>query len=94
MSKKCKAYSRSGLGRELPDSRKAFYAGWDAALAQSRSDEKQPRAGGTLAQPQPSREPLPYDKNDMEGLDANQRLGFKLGWKSAEAAHGITGSKT
>ncbi len=33
MSKKCKAYSRSGLGLELPDSRKAFYAGWDAALA-------------------------------------------------------------
>ena len=32
MSKKCKAYSRSGLGLELPDSRKAFYAGWDAAL--------------------------------------------------------------
>ena len=36
MSKKCKAYSRSGLGLELPDSRKAFYAGWDAARAQQQ----------------------------------------------------------
>lgn len=33
MSKKCKAYSESKLGLEPPDNRKAFYAGWDAALA-------------------------------------------------------------
>ncbi len=33
MSKKCKAYSVSKLGLESADNRKAFYAGWDAALA-------------------------------------------------------------
>ena len=33
MSKKCKAYSESKLGLEPADNRKAFYAGWDAALA-------------------------------------------------------------
>jgi hypothetical protein len=32
MSKKCKAYSASKLGLEAPDTRKAFYAGWDAAI--------------------------------------------------------------
>lgn len=32
MSKKCRAYSESKLGLEPPDNRKAFYAGWDAAL--------------------------------------------------------------
>ena len=32
MSKKCKAFSISKLGLEPPDNRKAFYAGWDAAL--------------------------------------------------------------
>ena len=34
MSKKCRAYSESKLGLEFTDNRKAFYAGWDAALAQ------------------------------------------------------------
>ena len=34
MSKKCRAYSESKLGLEPTDNRKAFYAGWDAALAQ------------------------------------------------------------
>ena len=37
----------------------------------------------------PASKPLPFNKEDMEGLDVNQRLGFKLGWKSAEEAHGI-----
>lgn len=41
--------------------------------------------------PPAQRKPLPYNKDDMEGLDINQRLGFKLGWKSAEEAHGIKG---
>ena len=36
MSKKCKAYGASKLGLTLPDSRKAFYAGWDAAVAAER----------------------------------------------------------
>lgn len=34
MSKKCHAYSKSKLGLAPVDNRKAFYAGWDAALAQ------------------------------------------------------------
>ena len=34
MSKKCKAYSESELGLIPHDNRKAFYAGWDAAMAQ------------------------------------------------------------
>jgi hypothetical protein len=32
MSKKCRAYSESKLGLEPADNRKAFYAGWDAAI--------------------------------------------------------------
>ena len=43
--------------------------------------------------PPAQRKPLPYNKDDMEGLDINQRLGFKLGWKSAEEAHGIKENK-
>ena len=43
----------------------------------------------TAPQPAQPRKPLPFNKEDMEGLDVNQRLGFKLGWKSAEAAHNI-----
>ena len=41
MSKKCKAYSESKLGLEPPDNRKAFYAGWDAALAQQAEPVEQ-----------------------------------------------------
>lgn len=41
-----------------------------------------------LAQPA-QRKPLPYNKEDMQNLDVNQRLAFKLGWKSAEDTHGI-----
>lgn len=32
MSNKCRAFSKSRLGLEPVDNRKAFYAGWDAAL--------------------------------------------------------------
>ncbi len=32
MSAKCRAYSVSNLGLEMPDNRKAFYAGWEAAM--------------------------------------------------------------
>jgi hypothetical protein len=32
MSAKCRAYSKSKLGLEITSSRKAFYAGWDAAM--------------------------------------------------------------
>lgn len=32
MSNKCRAYSASKIGLEKPDNRKAFYAGWDAAI--------------------------------------------------------------
>lgn len=35
------------------------------------------------------KKPLPYNKDDINGLDVNQRLAFKLGWKAAEEAHGI-----
>jgi hypothetical protein len=35
VSKKCKAYSVSKLGLAAPDNRKAFYAGWDAAIEQA-----------------------------------------------------------
>lgn len=35
MSKKCRAYSASKLGLEPADNRKAFYAGWDAAIEQA-----------------------------------------------------------
>ena len=34
MSNKCRAYSASKIGLEKPDNRKAFYAGWDAAIKQ------------------------------------------------------------
>lgn len=41
MSKKCRAYSESKLGLELPDNRKAFYAGWDAALRAALAEPEQ-----------------------------------------------------
>jgi hypothetical protein len=34
MSRKCRAFSTSKLGLEPADNRKAFYAGWEAALAE------------------------------------------------------------
>lgn len=37
MSKKCRAFSESKLGLEASDNRKAFYAGWEAALAQEQA---------------------------------------------------------
>jgi hypothetical protein len=39
-----------------------------------------------LAQPAP----VPIKPIVDPDLDVNQRLAFKLGWKSAEEAHGIT----
>lgn len=42
MSKKCRAYSKSKLGLEPTDNRKAFYAGWDAALAQQAEPVQEP----------------------------------------------------
>jgi hypothetical protein len=36
MSKKCRAFSESKIGLEPPDNRKAFYAGWDAAIEQAQ----------------------------------------------------------
>jgi len=39
MSKKCKAFSLSNLGLEPVDNRKAFYAGWDAALEQAEKQD-------------------------------------------------------
>ena len=39
MSKKCVAFSKSKLGLEKPDNKKAFYAGWDAALAEQAEQE-------------------------------------------------------
>ncbi len=31
MSNKCRAYSRTHIGKEKPDNKKAFYLGWDEA---------------------------------------------------------------
>lgn len=39
MSNKCRAYSASKIGLEKPDNRKAFYAGWDAAIKQAEKQE-------------------------------------------------------
>ena len=44
MSKKCRAFSESKLGLEQPNNRKAFYAGWDAALRQALETEQEPVA--------------------------------------------------
>jgi hypothetical protein len=38
----------------------------------------------------PPAAPVPIKPIVDPGLDANQKLAFKLGWKSAEKAHGIT----
>lgn len=38
MSKKCKAYSESKIGMEQADNRKAFYAGWDAAMLERQPE--------------------------------------------------------
>jgi hypothetical protein len=44
--------------------------------------------GDTTPHAQPA--PAPIKPIVDPGLDVNQRLAFKLGWKSAEEAHGIT----
>ena len=44
MSKKCKAYSESKLGLGPADNRKAFYAGWDAALREALAEQAIPEA--------------------------------------------------
>ena len=36
------------------------------------------------------KQPVPIKPIVDPDLDVNQRLAFKLGWKSAEEAHGIT----
>ena len=45
MSKKCRAYSESKLGLEPADNRKAFYAGWDAALAEQPAQQRPQNCG-------------------------------------------------
>jgi hypothetical protein len=47
MSKKCKAFSASKLGLEPADNRKAFYAGWDAAIKQAEKQEPRQWVGLT-----------------------------------------------
>ena len=44
-----------------------------------------------LAEKTPLSTPLPYNKEDLEELDNGLVLAYKLGWKSAEEAHGIKG---
>ena len=41
MSKKCRAYSESGLGLAPADNRKAFYAGFEAALRERLAQPEQ-----------------------------------------------------
>ena len=40
MSKKCVAFSKSKLGLEKPDNRKAFYAGWEAAMREALAKQQ------------------------------------------------------
>ena len=42
MSRKCRAFSKSKLGIEPADNRKAFYAGWEAALAEPVQEPVEP----------------------------------------------------
>ena len=53
----------------------------DAMIARAVAASRPPAA-------QPA--PVPIKPIVDPGLDVNQRLAFKLGWKSAEEAHGIT----
>jgi uncharacterized protein YcaQ len=39
MSKKCRAFSISRVGLEVPNNRKAFYSGWEAAMECMMNDE-------------------------------------------------------
>ncbi len=69
-----------------------FWEGDDVAARVYGNDrETLNRRCAMLSTPQPpaQRNPIPYNKADMMDLDINQRLAFKLGWKSAEEAHGI-----
>ena len=72
MSKKCKAYSESKLGLEPADNRKAFYAGWDAALADHIVD-----ANKMVEQPAPP----PECQTEAE------KTAFAFGWWKALEMH-------
>lgn len=58
MSKKCRAFSASKLGLEPADNRKAFYAGWDAALEQPEQEQE------PVAWMSPGKERLEFSRPD------------------------------
>ena len=89
MSKKCRAYSKSKLGLESADNRKAFYAGWDAALAEP-------------VQAKSERKPLTDDRLwDLWNLDSDDAYEdfpayfqeFRYVARIVELAHGIKEEK-
>ena len=72
MSKKCKAYSESRLGLQPADNRKAFYAGWDAALRQAL--EESANSTADVVESKALSQPEQYDQTALE-------LCEKCGWK-------------
>ena len=79
MSKKCKAFSESKLGLEPPDNKKAFYAGWDAALRAALEQEQDPELSAALGWPGGISDPV-LDRKTL--LQQVARL-------ARERAHGI-----
>lgn len=45
--------------------------------------------GSDLYASPPASKPLPFNQEELYELDDSLRLAYKLGWRSAEAAHGI-----
>jgi hypothetical protein len=105
MSKKCLAFSKSKLGLEASDNRKAFYAGWDAALAQEEQEPVactyphcQTTAGckGACSTAPPQRKPLTREQIQAllsQHFDDDRMCGDDMTLvRAIERAHGIGGS--
>jgi hypothetical protein len=77
MSKKCRAFSVSKLGLEPADNRKAFYAGWDAAIEQA---EKQEPVAWRTFDGEGGYEYRTYDGNESYADDWNKINPNHKGW--------------
>lgn len=69
MSKKCRAYSESKIGLAPADNRKAFYAGWDAALRERLAQPEQEPVAWELRKGKTDRVLLEITNNPQRAHD-------------------------
>ena len=97
MSKKCKAYSVSKLGLEPADNRKAFYAGWNAALAEQPAQQRPQNCGTGYCSciecpyEQPAQQPVAmrydFDGYGYKYIDAGSGSDWQTRIKDAEPVY-------